>query len=94
MASAAGGSGRGQDHHRLSCEKWKTPVGPEEYKPSKYWMRTQLRHLEATNEKYIIATDVPPFNIESVRFRDSLVAQPNPPTASPPSSSTTGKKSD
>jgi len=45
MASATGGSGGGRDHRHSSRGKGKNQVGPKEYKPSKNWLRAQLRYL-------------------------------------------------
>jgi len=69
MASAAGGSGGGQDNRRLSRGKGNNQVGPKEYKPSKHWLRAQLCYLEATHEEYVAAGEEPLFDIESANTK-------------------------
>lgn len=92
MASAAGGSGGGQDNRRSSRGKDKNQVGPKVDKPSKNWLTAQLRYLEATHEEYVAAGEEPPFNIESLRLRYlSAPTPPNPAATAPPSCSTERK---
>ena len=92
MASAAGGSGGGRDNRRSSHGKGKKQADPANYKPSKSQLAAQLRYLEATHDQLVAAGEEPPFDIESLRLRYSLVlTPPNPAATTTPSSSTQGK---
>ena len=92
MASAAGGSGGGQDNRRSSLGKGKKQVDPFD-KPTKRWLAEQHRYLEATHEQFVAAGEEPPFDIESMRRRySSLVTPPNPAATTTPSSSMPGEK--